>query len=1151
MHVHDSKLLVSATDLSNFLACHQLTALDRLTALGKQAKPPKYDDPSLELLWARGLQHEQSFLEGLRERGFNVEDIGAPSFGESGPDWADLAAKTRHAMGRGVDVVYQGVLLSSPWLGRPDFLLRVDTPSDLGDWSYEVADTKLARDAKAGAVLQIALYSQLLAEQQGINPEWMTLALGGPGSPEERLRYSDFSAYLRMVGTRLAELMRVDAEEAVGSAPEPCDHCRICAWRSRCDDERRAADHLSLVAGITRQQRTALQERSVNTLAELAALPLPIEPPLSRVGRIAAERVRQQARIQHDGREAGEHLYEFLRPVEADRGFCVLPEPSDGDLFFDFEGSPHFEDEGLEYLFGWVDQSDEYSALWAHDRSEEKLRFQEFIDFVMARREAFPDMHIYHYAPYEPAALKRLMGRHGTREDEVDSLLKEGVFIDLYRVVRQGLRASVESYSIKKMEPFYDFERDVDLRRASSALALMEVGLATGSSGEDLPLLEEVAGYNEDDCRSTRLLRDWLEERRKELGVDLGHDVPRPTARDLEEERETPEHLERTEAIVSRLVDGLKGDPSAWGEEQRARWIMAQLLNWHRREKKSTWWQYYTWLEMTDEELVEDRETVGALSYVGEIEQIKRSLVHRYRHPRQEHSIRVGDRPRAAVSGAGAGTVVAIDEAERTIDLKKGIRGEFEPATGLLPLDDVKDQVIRESLLCIGEAICDHGLDDSNPFPAAMHLLMRRPPRVSGEAGASESLRRGGESNLDAAIRLVGTVDRSVLPIQGPPGTGKTFAGARAVLGLLADGKRVGLCATSHKVISNLLEEVCEAANEAGQSVAGIQRASEANRCSAPDIEIGSNSDVHEALKGGQVQLAAGTAWLWSRPEMQRSVDVLVIDEAGQFSLANALGVAAAAESLVLLGDPRQLEQPQRGVHPPGADASALDHLLHGEQTIPPERGLFLSETWRLHPEITGFTSELFYRSRLTSAEGTEIQTVYGGGGVEGTGLRYIPVVHKANRNEAPEEVEAITKLVAQLIEAAPRWTDRAGDTKTLTQADILIVAPYNVQVAAIRDALDAAGLDGVPVGTVDKFQGQEAPIALFSTTSSSGDDAPRGMGFLYSPNRLNVATSRAKCLAVVLGSPALFVPDCSSPKQMRLANAYCRLREMALVVDG
>ena len=1139
MHLSDTTLILSATDLSKFLSCTHVTLLDRLTALGLQPKPPKYDDPALEALFARGLEHEASYLDALKAQTLSVVEFEDKPARRSPDDWRQLAAETTEAMKSGPDVIYQGVLFTEPWLGKPDFLRRVEVPSDLGDWSYEVVDTKLAREAKAGAVLQITFYSDLLARAQGVEPEEMVLALGGPNAHPERFRYTDFAAYYRSIRAQYLETIDAADDEAP-VAPDPCEYCTICAWKGRCDRERHDVDHLSLVAGITRKQRALLIERSVETLAALANLPLPITPRLDGVSKVAAERIREQARIQLEGREAGEPRHELLRPVVEEQGLAALPTPSPGDIFFDFEGDPHYEDEGLEYLFGWVDTAGEYTGLWALSRQEEKETFEKFMDFVTMRLVDYPDFHIYHYAPYEPTALKRLMGRHGICEEEVDDLLRKGVFVDLYRVVRQGLRASVESYSIKKMEPFYGFERDVDLRKASGALAHFEAWLAQGGEGgEDSALLKEIEGYNRDDCVSTLRLRDWLEELRGELEAETSERVPRPEPPDPDEAKEIPEHLQRVEALVTALTSDVSADSDERSPEEQGQWLLAQLLNWHRREKKSTWWQYFSWLELTDEELIEDRSAMGGMEYLGVRGTVKRSEIHRFRFPRQEHSIRVGKTPRDPATEKGCGEVVAIDEVARTVDLKRGKRAALVHPTAMVPLDDVPDKGLRESLLRIGDATVTHGLGINNPYRAAVGLVLRERPQAGQEEGAS--LVTADEPTLEGAIRVVRALDHSVLPVQGPPGAGKTFMGARIILDLIQAGKRVGICATSHKVIGNLLDATCKAARGVDYTIQGIQKASEEDRCDSEEIGIGDNAEVRDALQGGEVRLGAGTAWLWSREDMVGSVDVLFIDEAGQFSLANALAVSPAAESLVLLGDPRQLEQPQRGVHPPGADASALDHLLAGEATVGGDRGLFLPETWRLHPDITDFTTEMFYRGRLRSRDGLDKQVVGAGGPVDGAGLRWIPAEHSGNQNQSDEEVALVRGVVTELLAAAPTWTDRDATVHKLGLSDILIVAPYNAQVSSLAEALP----EGARVGTVDKFQGQEAPVVIYSMTSSSAEDAPHGMDFLYSANRLNVATSRAMCLVVVVGTGALFGPECKSPKQMRMANAFCRLREM------
>jgi uncharacterized protein len=263
-------------------------------------------------------------------------------------------------------------------------------------------------------------------------------------------------------------------------------------------------------------------------------------------------------------------------------------------------------------------------------------------------------------------------------------------------------------------------------------------------------------------------------------------------------------------------------------------------------------------------------------------------------------------------------------------------------------------------------------------------------------------------------------------------------------------------------------------------------------------------------------------------------------------SLADVLAVSAGAKSLVLLGDPQQLEQPQQASHPPGAAASALEHLLGGTKTIASDRGLFLHQTRRLHPKICEFTAEAFYEGRLTSAPDCERQAVVAPAGTAaaelgGAGLVYLPVEHEANQSRALEEVDAVASLVADLTADGVRYRNADGEEAPLTSADLMIVAPYNAQVTALAERLP-----GLRIGTVDKFQGQQAPVVIVSLTTSAPEDAPRGMDFLYSANRLNVATSRAKALCILVGSPRLFEPDCRTPQQMRLANSFCLYRERA-----
>lgn len=1161
MKAVDAHLLFSATDLSNFLACPHRTRLDRAVQVDSLGKPPRFDDPGLEVLQKRGEEHEQAYLARLKAEGKSVEEVKAPS-----PDlpyrekWERHSAATLDAMRRGADVVFQGALHAGPWVGRADFLVRVEEPSDLGEWSYEVVDTKLAREAKGGALLQVMLYADLLAAVQGRAVEQVRIALGGPEPREETFRVADYAAYFRSVRDRFLRHVEDGASAGLVEAPDPVEHCTLCAWRKRCADERRKVDHLALVAGIGRRQRSALSARDIGTTTALAELSLPLDPPLDGVSGVALERVRDQAAVQVRGRREERPVHDLILPVEEGQGLAALPEPSPGDLFFDLEGDPYALTYGLEYLFGFTDAEGAYTGWWALDRASEKAAFERFVDLVIERLDRWPELHVYHFGIYEETALKKLMGRHATREAEVDRLLRGGVLVDLHRVVKRGLRASVESYSIKKLEPHYGFDRDVELRSASSALASFEAWLELGR-GDDDPssadaLLETIRGYNRDDCVSTLRLRDWLEGLRDDAERATGEAVPRPTAEAGEPEEEFARRREEVQQRMDALLAGVPEAEDERSPEQQAKWLLAQLLEFHRRENKSTWWEYYRCLELGEDEYIEDRATLGELEYVGPVGTVKRSTIHRYRFPAQEHGIRSGAKQAIdPETEDNAGEVWDLDAGAGTIDLKRGNNSTVPHPRALIPYDMIPDGILRESLLRLADAVIEHGLGDANPHAAALDLLLARAPR------ADAPLKRAGETTLDAARRLAVHLEHGVLPIQGPPGAGKTYTGARMIVRALAEGKRVGVTATSHKVISNLLTEVCTAAREDGVAVRGIQKADEDQWCGAGDVEAtGDPKSVRPAMDSGEKQLAAGTAWLWAREDMVGAVDLLFTDEAGQYSLANALSVAPSTAALVLLGDPRQLEQPQQGVHPPGADVSALDHLLRGEATVPPERGLFLDHTWRLHPDICAFTSEIFYRSRLESRPGLERQAVRtpssddagppspdGAGApspesvLNGSGLRLVPVSHEGNQSESPEEAEVVRSLVSAALDGGT-WTDDEGEEHDLGIRDILVVAPYNAQVKTIAERLP----DGARVGTVDKFQGQQAPIVIYSMATSSPEDAPRGMQFLYSPNRLNVATSRAKCIAVVVASPALFAPECRTPEQMRLANAFSRFLEMA-----
>ena len=1108
MQLLDDNLILSASDLNNYLACAHLTTLDLARTRGDLEVVPERGADA-ELLARKGDEYEDRYLASLKADGREVVEIAQGDGSHAA--LLEAAARTEEAMRAGAEVIYQATFLRDGLRGHADFLFRVERPSELGDHSYEVADTKLARRAKPYFIVQLCFYSELLAAVQGVEPEGIHVILGD--GEEHSFRLAEFSAYFRHIRDAFLAAL---SDGLPDTYPEPVPHCQVCRWRTACDERRLADDHLSLVANINRRQRELLVESGIDTLAALGGAD---RPAVEGIDSGVLERLRSQAALQLAARRSGEHSY-LLRDPEPGRGFARLPRPAPGDVFFDMEGDPFFDNEGLEYLFGLVTAEDgepRFTPIWGRDRAEERSALEQFIDLVGERRRRFPDLHVYHYAPYEVTALKRLAGAHGTREEELDQLLREGVFVDLYKVVRESMLISRPSYSIKKLEAFYMEQRDTAVSDGGDSIVMFEQWLERGEDS----ILDDIAAYNRDDCLSTLKLRDWLLERREEAGTTEWFE---PEPRERSEEVE--ELLAENRAVWERLMEGVPDDAADRDDEQRARALMAHLLEYHRREDRPVYWAMFARMEAEPGDLVDDSDCVDRLSPDGSTpaRHVKQSVVERLRFPPQETKLRTRSKVLDPRDGKNPGTVVALDADAGWLDLKRGAKlGERPLPEALIPPGPIEAKQQRAALRRLAEALT---AGEEGRYPAALRILRRDPPAPHG-SGVGE-----------AALCL----DGGYLFVQGPPGAGKTYSGARAIVDLLEAGMRVGVTATAHKVIHNMLEEVEDVAAGRGFAFRGLKKSASDNPESEFDSAHGLIESVADngALSDPEVALSAGTAWHYCR-EDTKSLDYLFIDEAGQISLADALALATAARNVVLLGDPQQLPQVSQGAHPEGSSLSVLEHLLGERQTVDPEHGVFLDRTWRLHPRIAAFVSELMYDGRLGSAEGRERQRIEAGGELSGAGLRWLAVEHEGRSQSSPEEAEAIAAAIEPLL-AGATYTDPEGAAHPLRPEDILVLTPYNAQVGCLQDHLP----DGVRVGTVDKFQGQEAQIAFFSMATSSGDQIPRNVEFLFSRNRLNVAISRARCLAVLVCSPRLLDIHAKSIEQMRLVNALCRFREVS-----
>ena len=1070
-----------------------------------------------QLLQKKGLEHEATYLQQLKDEGKSVIEI------PKDLNLQDRAQLTLEALQSGADVIYQAVFFAPPWRGDADFLIKCDTPSSLGDFSYEVLDTKLARTAEPKHIMQLCVYSELLTDFQALRPANMHLFLGD--HEKYSFRVADFFYYYtRAKGRFESYLHSLPAD----SYPEPCSHCTFCRWRDGCKARWEEDDHLSLVANIQRSQMDKLRKAGIQTVAALAtAEPNANIPDFSRN---VFSRLRSQAVLQHHKTITGEDKCEIIPfPPDASRpwGFTRMPVPDDGDLFFDMEGDPLYPN-GLEYLFGvyyFKGEEKIFKTFWAHDKQQEKETFKEFMGFLADHLTQHPHAHIYHYNHYETTALKRLACRYATCEEQLDNLLRNQKFVDLYLVVRESIRTSEPGYSIKNMETFYMDKRANAVATAADSIIVYNEWRETGAN----ELLQEISDYNEVDCVSTHLLRDWLLTLKPEDA---------PWFKGLPEYAED-EELQRKdweieyEDYQTRL--GVTEDNTSPINGR-----LSHLLEFHNREAKPQWWNSFERQNKFEDELIDDTECLGGLQQVGSPEPEKRSLIYSYSFPSQEYKLKVGALAVDIAVMENAGTIVEIDEDASIVKIKRGANKEPLPESlSIGPPGPIDSKTIRSAIY----RYADHVLEAPDTTHAATELLARNVPRIQGKQ-LGEAVITSDDLQGDA-LEAIAALENSYLFIQGPPGAGKTYTSSHIIVDLIKRGKKIGVTSNSHKAIHNLLEKVESVAAEKGVSFHGIKKATSGNvETNFVGQFIRSETKTDNMSLGAD--LFAGTAWTFASTHFanesnEPQLDYLFIDEAGQVATANIVAMATAAKNIILVGDQMQLGQPIQGTHPGEAGLSVLEFLLGDHSTIPAERGIFLDQTRRMRPSICQFISDAFYDGRLTAHESTSERSLnLQGVDLPNEGILMIPAEHEGCSQKSVEEGQIIKTKYQALL--GQEFTDRDGSTRPITEDDILVVTPYNVQANYLRSILP----DNAKVGTVDKFQGQEARIVLISMVTSSAEDLPRNIEFLYSKNRLNVAVSRAQCLAVVVANPKLLEIPCGTVEQMKLVNTFCWLDEYA-----
>ncbi|WEG09607.1 TM0106 family RecB-like putative nuclease [Microbacterium horticulturae] len=1168
----EGRVVWSASDLKAAAECEfaWLRAID--AKVGRVAPVEEPEDATLARAGRLGTAHELRVLDRYRaEFGDGVVEI--PETRSTDDDaLADAAAATLVALADpAARVVYQAAFSTTEFVGFADFLVRGD------DGQWIVQDSKLARHARVTALMQLAAYVDQLDLLDVPRAGDVDLLLGDGTTSTHRV--DDLMPVFRLRCERLRALIADRwLDRGVDEPPIAWGDERgelgvvACGRCATCEQQVLAHRDLLLVAGMRPVQRARLRADGVTTIDALAAA----STPPARMSAETFDSLRTQARLQlespagtpaievaPDGETATPPIptYEVVFP----KALGALPRPDQGDLFFDFEGDPLYTegagaDWGIDYLFGFVDLHEQYTALWAHDFAAEKETFERFLDIVADVRRRHPDMHIYHYAPYEPTHLLAMAARYGVRETEVDALLRDGVFVDLYPIVRRALRIGSRSYSIKKLEPLYmgDEVRTSDVQRGDDSIVKYVQARALCDAAEDAAaqaVFDDLADYNRYDCVSTRRLRDWLVDRAREAGL-----VP---SRDIESAEVAYEARPQAEAL-RRLADGAAGDAAlplteALSEaDAEALRLGAAAIDYYPREAKAFWAAHFLRLreplsvwEDTRDVVVVDAGRSGLAEQWHPGPRSVRRLVRLRGELAPGTRLSEGSRPFAlyetpapfaartmprwvhvareveVVEVLDDGAIVAESavDGQTWSELPVALTPAAPPRAGnqQTAIEEWADAVIAAAPMLPGDPATD--------------ILRRIPPRLRGGATVN-----GRAADPVAAIAAaVRELDDSYLAVQGPPGTGKTYVGSHVIARLVRDhGFAVGVVAQSHAVVEHMLDRVVDAGVPAAR-VAKARRSGDDGEVSFTEIPkngVAAFVKEHE----GEGYVIGGTAWDFSHPGRvpRRSLDLLVIDEAGQFSLASTIAVAAASRRLLLLGDPQQLPQVSQGTHPEPVDASALGWVMDGAAVLPAEYGFFLDQTWRMHPAVAEPVSRLSYDGELASRPCAALRAI---DGVE-SGLHPVAVRHHGNATQSPEEAAEVVRLVHDLLGRA--FTDVVDDEpvapRALTAADIIVVTPYNAQQVLVEQALADAGLGEVRVGTVDRFQGQEAAVSIVSLAASSGRDAPRGLEFLLLQNRLNVAISRAKVAAYLMYAPGLLDDLPWTPDGVARLSAFARL---------
>jgi len=1128
MKIKNNKFLVSPSDLNNFVAC-KYTVLNEIKYHNKEIR--KSPDRANDKLWKEmGVEHEKRHYKILKEKYKKSITI------KSDLNEKDRFDETVRAIQKGYDLIYHAYLIDDNLRGEADFLIKCDTKSDLGDYSYEVYDTKITRNLKPRHITQITAYSDVLGKIQKVLPEKMYLI---DGSDE----YHSFKTieYIDLFNHSKKEFIKFLSNTSKEKIyPEKCSYCNLCDWKDECDKTWENDNYINLVAGSNKSQIEKLKKNKIRTVEQLSKTKLTAID--LKINAESFKKIQLQAQLQEEKRNTGEDKIVIL-DSDFGKGFYKLPKPDEGDVFFDIEGYPRM-DRPFEYLHGlyYKDKGKlKFKDLWAknYNKESEKNIFIELINFLEKRFVEYPNAHIYHYASYEKRAIRELATSYSSefpKGDIVnDDLLRKEKYVDLFSIVSQSIRTSERDLSLKSIEKFYNFKRKADIVKADDSVIKYDNWIATKNE----KYKQDIIKYNEEDCISTYLLREFLVKNKPE-NIDWfvkQEEVTKEGEEPNKYRRKASNKLSREEVEVdlNNRLEKKKNKTNKKFVEN-----LKNFIGFHWKSNKPEFWEVFDRAEKTHLELEDDTECIANSVLINDKPKVtEEGFIYSYRFNDQNYKQKEGKSAFDAHQIKGLGTIYSIEENfpdKNIVKILVSKRRKNIEMPSLLTLGNTMPPQVHQHDQALNKFLEDYILNNGENYKSIMDMLERKEPDIKNIKSGSILI----EENKDLitqSIEIVKNLNNSYLTIQGPPGTGKTYTSAKIIIELMKAGKKVGVTSNSHEAIKTLLIAIEQQAVDQNYEFSGMRKSKSSDKHEWKFIR---NVTTGKPLNMDSYSLFAGTSWFFVDPRMNKTLDYLFIDEAGQVALGTTIANATSADNLVLIGDQMQLSQPMRAKHEGYARMSSLDFILEDDDTISIDKGVFLNVTRRLNKKICNYISTSFYDSRLTSDPITETRSVnLKLDPIKDEGLFYVPIDHNGCSQRSDEEADLVEKVFNKIVNKEYKSENITGK---ISAKDIMVVAPYNAQANNIRERLKKKFKDDVRVGTIDLFQGQEAKVVLISMTTSDVESLPRHKDFFFSRNRLNVAISRAECVAIIIFNQNLLLASASNIKEMKLINSFCKL---------